>query len=281
MKYELSLMENAVDSLREALEKYDKALNGDHTSYKYIILHFSHFCELILKYYISKQHPLIIYKGAFSENFNPEKSNTIGLWETVNFIINEEKLNGKKIMHNMIDDLKTFKYLRNIIEHFHFKIDLSPFRKLFGRLIRMINQFNKEHKIFKYDEWIKAGLISTEQKKVLDDLVDEYQSKLNEAHLTVKEEENEACRGRRLKERDGIFPIYMCSECEHETFIKNSSSESGYKCTFCDSEISEYQEINCGICGLPWPRSDLEFSENFTDEGENVYICPRCMDPDY
>src|SRR5687768_8020997 len=86
-KHEFDLFDNAIDSLAEALSKYEEGTNGDPKAYKFAVLHMSHFVELIFKYHLAQKHPLLIYKDPFSRNV--DKTRTITLWEAVNFIENE------------------------------------------------------------------------------------------------------------------------------------------------------------------------------------------------
>jgi hypothetical protein len=67
MKHELDLLENAIDSLKEALDKFKEGSDTNRRAYKFAILHYSHFLELLFKYYVSKSHPLLIYKNPFSK----------------------------------------------------------------------------------------------------------------------------------------------------------------------------------------------------------------------
>lgn len=89
VEHELDLLENAVDSLNEALRKYEEGLSGDLRAYKFAILHYSHFIELLFKYYVTESHPLLVYKNPFSKNIKKEK--TIGLWEAIQFLKTKEK----------------------------------------------------------------------------------------------------------------------------------------------------------------------------------------------
>jgi hypothetical protein len=64
-KYELDLLGNAIDSLNEALAKYQQAQDGEHLAYKFAILHFAHFAELLFKHCVAQAHPLLIYRDPF------------------------------------------------------------------------------------------------------------------------------------------------------------------------------------------------------------------------
>jgi len=85
--HQLDLLENALDSLAEALSNYEEGENGEPKAYKLAVLHMSHFVELIFKYHVAEKHPLLIYKDPFRRNWIEQKR--LRLWEAVNFINNE------------------------------------------------------------------------------------------------------------------------------------------------------------------------------------------------
>lgn len=87
--HQLDLLENALDSLVEALHKYEQGESGDNKAYKFAVLHMSHFMELIFKHYVAQKHPLLIYKEPFAQKLDRNK--TITLWEAINFINNESE----------------------------------------------------------------------------------------------------------------------------------------------------------------------------------------------
>ena len=77
-KVSMNLFDNAIDSFNESLKKYDEAIKGDSTAYKFVILHFVHFIELLFKDYLYDIHPLLVYKNPFAKRID-ENTNTIGL----------------------------------------------------------------------------------------------------------------------------------------------------------------------------------------------------------
>lgn len=87
MELKLDLLANAIDSLREALEKFEQGSDQKVRAYKFSVLHLSHFLELLFKYHVSQSHPLLIYKNPFSKNI--AKENTISLWDAIQFLKNE------------------------------------------------------------------------------------------------------------------------------------------------------------------------------------------------
>lgn len=271
-KLELDLLENAVDSLNEALEKYQQGKRGDLKSFKFCIKHLSHFFELILKYYVTQSHPLLIYKNPFAKNIN-RGSQTIGLHEAINFLKNE----GLNISEIFEGDLKWLKELRNDIEHHKFSMVLDEVEQTIGRLMTAMVVFSNSHK--KLDI---GGYIDDDQYEIFHKLANTYQDKLKKALSLVEEARRTAYKGYRPKEYSLVdFSVYLCHECNHETMIPDETSSSGYRCTYCGNEESGDVEVECGICGMQWPN-DLMWYTDWADTGENIYVCPRCRrDPEY
>ncbi len=63
LKHELGLLENVLDSLNEALRKFQPGESGEPRAYKFAVLHFAQALELLFKYYVTQSHPLLIYKN--------------------------------------------------------------------------------------------------------------------------------------------------------------------------------------------------------------------------
>jgi hypothetical protein len=69
---ELDLLDNAVEILSDALSKYQAKKDGDVKAYEFCVQHLSNFLGIILKYYVTKSHFLLIYKNPFSKIVNSE-----------------------------------------------------------------------------------------------------------------------------------------------------------------------------------------------------------------
>lgn len=113
--HELDLLENAVDSLAEALAKFKDGDNGEPKAYKFAVLHMAHFVELVFKHHIASKHALLIYKDPFAAKV--DKNKTITLWDAINFINNEA---ADTVSPTLRKDLEWLKRLRNEIEHHNF-----------------------------------------------------------------------------------------------------------------------------------------------------------------
>lgn len=247
-KHELDLLENAVDSLNEALRKYQEGIAGNSGAFKFAILHFSHFIELLLKHYVTLSHPLLIYKNPFSKNI--QKENTIGVWEAVQFLKNE----GHDIPDEFNKDLEWFKKLRNDIEHHKFSLDIDEVKSVLGRLMQAVNEFNDVVDSFTLKEHVESKLLET-----FENLADEYKARLA------------AAREKAAKESDLDFG-YNCWCCGNYGTV--TCNGGVYKCHFCGEET---KELECCVCGGKMPEYDATLWND--DHPPHIdYICEGCHD---
>jgi len=249
-KLELNLLDNAIDSLNEALKKYSDGLDGDATSFKFAILHFSHFIELVFKYYVSQSHELLVYKNPFAKNL--EQTNTIGIWDALQFLINE----GHEIPKQFRDDLEWFKKLRNSIEHSRFEMDTDEVKEALGRLMQALNEFNDLTADFSLKDIIDPALLTTFEL-----LADEYEAKLARA---IEEAGDNAVGGTEYG--------HYCWACSQAGTV--SLSDNKYKCHFCEEETGR---IDCCICGQEFPTEE-GYVWNADHPPHIDYICENCND---
>lgn len=248
MRHEVDLLENAIDSLNEALRKFGQGQSGEHRAYKFAILHFSHFFELLFKYYVSRSHPLLVYKNPFSKKLESEQ--TIGLWEAIQFLKNE----GTSISPELHKDLEWIKKLRNDIEHFKFTMDVAEVRRTLGRLIRATNEFNAALKVIDLE-----GHISHDCRELYDALADEFLSDLANARAEACEES---------EDEEG----HLCVHCGqpdtgarigHDIVCKLcGETEQMVRCCQCESELPQL-----------WARVWNDDHPPHVD-----YICEDCED---
>jgi hypothetical protein len=264
-RHQLELLDNAIDSMSEALAKYEQAKSGDVKAYKFCVLHLSHFLDLVLKHYVTLAHPLLIYRNPFAKNFDNE-SQTIGLQDAINFLRNE----GRDLPDDFLDDLQWLKKLRNSIEHHKFDMDVVQVEAIIGRLIRAFVEFDQAHENLSLDD-----SIDLERYSLFLALADNYD-------LNLKKAENEVKLAIANNSDDSAFHIYHCHECDHDTLIPIEGAEDLYRCTFCGNETTpDEAEVACEICGVPWQRYFMDYCD-WADDGQWIYICPRCRhDPEY
>jgi len=261
--HELDILENALDSLAEALSKFEEGEDGEHKAYKFAVLHMAHFIELIFKYHLSSKHPLLIYKDPFAKNLDENK--TIGLWECINFINNEAP---DTVAPDLRNDLEWIKRLRNQIEHHKFTMDVSQVRITIGRLFRSVMEFLEEHTELEVEKRIPHST-----KETFEVLSNEYEFSVRTAIKEASEVEN--ANPIDYSSDPDAAPVRLdCPECGHFTLVVNGSSSTGYCCTFCDNQESDELPGTCDICGISATQGELD---NWTMEnGEIEARCYYC-----
>lgn len=262
--HKLDLLENAMDSLAEALTKFEQGDNGNPKAYKFCVLHMAHFIELIFKHYITEKHPLLIYMNPFESNLKPEKARTIGLWEAVNFINNEEK---DTVSGDFRKDLEWLKKLRNDIEHHKFEMDVATARTTIGRLFRAVLEFIDYNSNVDIEQAIPQNAMDT--FKVLSD---EYQFKLKDALRAADAIERDNPRD--PSDPDVPEVRIDCEGCGNFTMVLNDASGTGYRCTVCDNEDGDNIPTNCDICGAACDTGDLDYWE--VEGGQREGRCYYC-----
>lgn len=256
----LDLLENAISSLDEALLKFNAGRMGEAKAFKFCILHFSHFLELILKYYVTQAHPLLIYKNPFAKNLGDDAF-TIGLPDAVQFLKNE----GRELPKRFSDDLEWLKRLRNQIEHHKFEMDVSEVEETIGRLMNAFHEFDELNENIDLSQYV-----SKRNYDIFHELANTYVGRLARAEEEVRISKKKVYEGLRPKEySEASFQVLHCPECGHRPLITNPESRTGSRCTFCGNEESEEIEASCGICGVPMANG-LMLS---TDEWG--YVCPH------
>jgi hypothetical protein len=264
MNHKLDLLGNAMDSLEEALKKFKEGDADDQKAYKFCVLHMAHFIELIFKHHITEKHPLLIYANPFVQNLNPATAKTIGLWEAVNFINNEDK---DAVSEEFRKDLEWLKRLRNNIEHHKFEMDVTTARITIGRLFRSVLEFLDSYSVVDVEK-----RIPNETSAIFKLLSDEYQFKLHDA--IKKADKVEA--GKPVDPMDpDAYPVRMeCEACGNDTMVVNEESGTGYRCTFCENEDGYDLPASCSCCGQRLTVGDLS---TWVDDVTGVeYRCYYC-----
>jgi hypothetical protein len=261
--HQLDLLDNALDSLAEALAKFEEGDAGEPKAYKFAVLHMAHFIELVFKHHIAEKHPLLIYKEPFGQKLDRNK--TITLWDAVNFINNEA---ADTISKEFRADLEWLKRLRNEIEHHKFTMDVPQVRITIGRLFRSVLEFLEDYSDVEVDSHIPAHTMETFQI-----LSDEYEFRKRDAlrEADAVEEANP----RDYSSGDDEPPVRLdCPNCDNPTLVLNDDSDTGYRCTFCGNKESDDLPATCDICGVQTTVNELDFWE--TEDGQFEGRCYYC-----
>ena len=264
--HQLDLLDNALDSLAEALAKFEEGDSGEPNAYKFAVLHMAHFIELVFKHHIAEKHPLLIYKEPFSQKLDRNK--TITLWDAVNFINNEAT---DTISKGFRADLEWLKRLRNEIEHHKFTMDVPQVRITIGRLFRSVIEFLEDYSDVEIESHIPARTMETFQV-----LSDEYEFRRRDALRAA--DAVEESNPRDYSAVDDEPPVRLdCPDCDNPTLVLNEVSGTGYRCTFCGNEESDDLPATCDICGVQTTIGELVFwdAEGGRSEGRCYYCSGR------
>jgi hypothetical protein len=242
--YELDLIGNALDSLAEALAKFEDGDEGNEKSFKFAVLHMAHFVELIFKYYIEKTHPLLIYKNPHSERL--DRGQTITFWDAVNFISNED---GRRVSKEFRNDLSWLKKLRNDIEHHKVQMNVEEVRQILGRVFQAVLAFLGAHSDLDVEAHIPKETMETFKR-----LSDEYLFRLHDA---VKKCEDIAAEFDEPMDPEARPSVVDCSNCGNPTFALDPASATGYQCLMCGSHESDEMPMWCASCNALSTRGEL------------------------
>ena len=304
VKFKFDIKENAIDSFNEALSKYEEGEAGALKAFKFSITHLSHCIELVLKMYLQSLDESLVFSKCYKEVAKRAKADGVSLLEAFNALESEgydfeHLVKGQSNSHtvtvdqalavamcevcsvtgnnlvdqNFIDDINWMKSLRNSIEHFQFEFTAKDVRLCVGRLVRGLSEFSDIFSLFDLEEEI-----GTEKYHVFEVLADEYEHELKEASIDVREAKHALFAGVRPKHQMDIeWNVYTCESCGNYTMIPNTDSSTGYRCTVssCGNEESEEIEVDCDICGCPWPNGEMSSWEDTYDN-----VCPRCENPE-
>jgi hypothetical protein len=231
-RHELDIFANAVDSLNEGLRRYQEAHAGKVGAYKFAVLHFSHFLELLFKHAVASEHELLIYKNPASKNI--AKESTIGIWESIAILKNSEH----HFEPELLADIEWLKQLRNDIEHYKFKMDVRQVRAALGRILRASTDF-----AVAAGTPAVADAVTIDCRDTFHTLLDEYREQLANARADAKEE----------AERD----VTYCTFCgESDVAVERTDL---VHCFFCAEDDPLHV---CAICGEQHRESEMTVWNN-------------------
>jgi hypothetical protein len=266
------LRQNALDSMEEALKKFQEGLDGSEKSLKFSILNISHFVELSFKYFISKINQIFIYEKPCAEKLNNTK--TISFWDSINLYKNLNP-NNLDIMYDkelrFIENMNWLKKIRNEIAHNEFEMDIEHTRNNLGRILAFMNQLYISEGESSLDKSLSANL-----KDLFNFVIDEFKRKLSFAKYDAKNEADKYYQSENQVEPDSNNfgeILRLCSSCENKT-LTYRSEEDKYYCHFCN----EFDEADtCFWCNEKFPRSQT--IEGLGGEGTN-YCSSNCLNND-
>lgn len=295
-----TLRENSIDSLNEALDKFQQGQDGNIRALKFSILFTAQFIELLLKQYLISVDPLLVYTKCFREIQKKAKTDKVNLRSafhtlkasgfdfkalvkgdtnphtvTVDDALGFARLemcaiSGIELVGNdFADDISWLKQLRNNIEHFEFTLTAQEVRLCIGRIVRAAIDFCDTFSLMNL-----ADEVGKERFQTFEVLADEYKHHREEARIEIQRKEVDTFRGFRPKEWQFIeWNVYQCDSCGEHTMVPDEDSATGSKCKMplCGNEDSDEIEVLCDVCGVPCANGEMQFWDE-----ELSKVCPHC-----
>lgn len=297
MKLKLGLIDNACDSLNEALRKYKQGADGKVVAHKYVVVHLAHFAELILKGFVNSINEYLVYENCFEYLTKEAKSRKVSIESVYDVLVEEgfdfdelAEKNGRKTIStskavsfvksrngadkDCVDFLKKVDYIKDIRNDvLHFEVDMSVFdvRRNAGVLIRGATDFCDNE-----------GLVDI-RARIDWDLLSIFDAFFNEEEFLLDEKEVEASYvirdiNKGLSRKDcaegiGVASSYECDICLRNTMVPDSSSWTKYSCKVCGEKTSSTLEIPCASCGCPAQMRHMTPIK--TDWGDE-WFCENC-----
>lgn len=211
-KLELSLYDNAIDSIKHAVEHYVSD-QSESRRYKYAILHLSQGVNLLLKERLSREHPNFIYVKV------TDKDTTIDVKEAIARLEKIANVN----LGSFKDIILELVALRNRIEHYSVDIPKQQADSIIGRTIPFLVTFVQ-------DEFNRSFTLQIGQ--------DNWQ-----ALLMIQDYLTSAVRGAEARIKSDGKKAYLCPKCGGHT-----ATETGEQTDPTDQLHVFLVVISCLVC---------------------------------
>lgn len=276
------LLAEAIEALDYGLKFY-KESEKEPQLIKQSIINMQRFVEYILKYFIAKIHPLLIFQKPFDRYIESIKSGelvSISFDQALTFYINilELKLVSAPLTYEkkkFIYLLKRLKYLRNNVVHYFLHNEINSSKEL-SEVVELMYYVCLEHNI---ESNIRKNL-SEKSLAVLETLIDTQKARLKAANKKIKENiENYYATNTpdgNTTSFDTREILFDCEKCQHHTFIL-IKEENLFECKYCGyKEKPGYCGTHKECSGGPIPKRFLQEFQEFFDGGFTV--CEACLD---
>lgn len=248
----LSLIENAIDSLKHGIQHY-LADNPDSSDYKYAILHLVQAVELLYKERLRQEHEAFLFTDIDIQKTHKTVSIELAQKRLVSLCKIPLPLKERNLISSLVK-------LRNQIQHYEFDISTKRANAIMAKVVAEILSFSQKYldldirEKLEYDLW--AALIS------ITDFMESFsQKKLEE-----------------LKNKS-IY-CYECPDCGYNSLENLEHEEFCHICGYSESLVE------CDICHQSVRESETETIEDvdYDIDGPVNYfcttVCQECMQTD-
>lgn len=247
---ELTLIQNAEDSLQHALTHIKPSAKSGIHDWKRVILDLSHVLELILKERLRKEHPAFVFTKV--DSWQSKDAHTVNIDLAIKRIESFAKIIISKEDKDVIKDAQD---KRNEITHYEFSLTEEDFKRIAGKILGFILRFSQEQ--LDLDWYAKHGQEANWAELIR--FKDFYDDLSNTVKKRIEKEE---------------LPVIECPDCYEETFHLEEQ-----RCMICryTEEVSQ-----CITCKDDYLASTCEDEESplcsscLWNEGYAAAHCERC-----
>lgn len=267
MELEYGLVENALDSLREAMNYYNEGDEEDNANqYKFSILLSAHCVELLLKEILRRNHPALLFENIDSvKDLQDDDNQTVGYKNAIQRV---KKLCGVdlKQYETYIDELGR---VRNQIQHYKCSINGEYHKQLMAKTFSAIEFIFRDILGLKFEDY--ENIIEPADIDFLHEDIAANKARKKDIVKDFEKSENRF----RIEYVDGKYLEVCCPHCGTESLALESNGK--IKCKFCGEEFDNYSELhkadrNCitqyGILREFGRRKHLLHSR--------IFECPQC-----
>lgn len=266
MEYEYGLVENALDSLREALAYYHEGDVKDNAAqYKFSILLSAHCAELLIKEILRRNHPALLYEDIdrVKDIYNDDNQ-TVGYKAAIQRV---KKLCGVDLRQyeTYLDELGV---VRNKIQHFKYSINGAYHKDLKARTFSAIEFLFRDILGLRFEDY--EEIIDSADIEFLHE--DAAANKARKADIAKDFKEGRAAKFH-FEYADGKFLEVSCPICGTECL----SVDESIKCKFCGAQFTDFTALHNEDNGCISSRNILrEMGRRKHLFRSRVFECPEC-----
>jgi len=274
-KITLSLLDNSIDYIHEAVKPISEKSDKSTHSWKYPVLHLYSGIELLLKEKLRQEHWSLIFQDINSARFSTLKNGGF-----VSVYHDELTKKLKNISQVKINDepIKKLRDLRNRFEHFEVDISLSECQNIVAAALDEIIAF--------WETYLKSVSTVEQQKKFK--IIKSIATKFDVYIKQRSEKFEQAMRGI-VESKNGV--IVSCPDCSSLYFAIFKDNEEECRCFVCDEKYKKYDylkkirdnEKEGDLIGYepydticPCCKKETRIRYNISDEAPS-YCCLNCL----
>lgn len=266
MEFEYGLVENALHSLREAMNYYhegDETTNA--TQYKFSILLSAHCAELLLKEVLRRSHPALLFEDIdHIKDLQNNDNQTVGFKTAILRVKNLCQVDLQQY-EQYLDELGK---VRNQIQHYKYQIKGEYHKALMARTFSAIEFLFRDVLNLRFEDY--ADIIDNEDIEFLHEDI-----ATNEARKAdiIKEFKEGRAKKFKLEYSDGKYINICCPICGTESLAIDKT----IKCKFCGSEFQDYIALHAADDNCTTSHNILrELGRRKHLLESKIYQCPDC-----